>query len=95
MQTQTMTYLPVREFRIVRICCGHSGCRCVLEIDPSQVEAAMQKTKACCPLCGKPFTDPKVAGGADVVTQLAKAVLALDQLGGNVTVEFPVEQGDA
>jgi len=85
-----MRYLPVGFFDIIRIKCGHDGCRAVIELPPNQVAAVMKKTSACCPLCGKPFTKPDVEGGADVVTQLAKVVLALNGLAHHVGIELPI-----
>ena len=89
---QTMTYYPVRDFAKVRIACHNQVCRAVLELDLAKVEPVFEKTKAHCPVCGHPFFKAEVNGGADVVTQLAKAVLALNQLASQVGIEFPVPQ---
>jgi hypothetical protein len=87
---EAMIYYHVRDFRAIRIACQHDGCRAVIELSPSKIEEAMKKTNACCPLCGKPFTKPDVEGGADVITQLSKVVMALNKLGSAVWIEFPV-----
>ncbi len=90
--SHTQTYLPVRDFNTIRIVCRRQDCRAVIELPPSRVEEAMKKSKACCAFCGKPFTMPSAECGADVVTMLAKAVLALNTLAPNVGVEFPLVQ---
>jgi hypothetical protein len=87
---KSVSYLPVRGFRVIRITCNHPGCEAVVELPPSRVEEVMKKTKGCCPVCNKPFTIPEVEGGADVLTMLAKAVLAMNELASNVGVELPV-----
>lgn len=86
----SMSYLLVRDFRVIRIACHHKECGVVFELAPDHVEAAMKKTNGTCPLCGKPFTMPDVEGGADVVTMLAKVVLALNKLAPNVGISLPV-----
>jgi hypothetical protein len=87
--SDAVMYYSVRNFDVIRIGCHHSGCGAVLELHPRNVEEAMKKTGACCPVCGKPFTKPDVEGGADVITMLAKVVLALNGLAPNVGIEFP------
>ena len=54
----TETYLPVRDFNMIRIVCRRQDCRAVIELPPSRVEEAMKKYNACCAFCGKPFTMP-------------------------------------
>lgn len=88
--SDSVKYYQLRDFNTIRICCHHSGCNTAFELHPTQVEAAMKKTGGCCPLCGKPFTKPDVDGGADVVTQLARVIVALNNLAGNVGIELPV-----
>lgn len=85
-----MKYYPVRNFRVIRIRCKHDKCGMVLELPRERVAEVLKDTNACCPLCKKPFTLPNVEGGADVVTQLARAVKALDDLANNVEVSLPV-----
>jgi hypothetical protein len=87
---ETVSYYNVRDFDAIRIICKHAGCGAVIELPPKRIEEALKKTNACCPLCGKPFTKPDVEGGADVVTQLAKVVIALSSLDQNVGIQFPV-----
>lgn len=91
----SVMYYPVRDFPLVRIACHHQGCAFVFELPLSKIEAAMKKTKGCCPMCDKPFTQPDVEGGSDAITMLAKAVLAVDRLAANVGVQFPVSVKDA
>lgn len=95
MQEDHVMYYKVRDFSKIRIVCHHADCGAVTELSPSRVEGAMKKTGACCPVCGKPFTKPDIEGGADVVTMLAKVVLALNGLGSHVHMEFPVQQTEA
>jgi hypothetical protein len=83
-------YYPVRGFDEIRITCHHRDCYSTIELEPSKVEAAMAKTKGCCPICDKPFTNPKVDGGTDVISMLAKVILALNGLAEQVTIEFPI-----
>ncbi len=78
-----------QDFRTIRIQCGHDGCQISIDLAPEQVEGMMSKTRCCCPICGKPFTDPSISGGADVITQFIKSVMALQKLGGNVIVSLP------
>lgn len=85
-----MSYLPVRNFSTIRIKCHHQDCGVATEIRPELVETVMKKTGCCCPACGKPFNNPKTEGGADVITQLAKVVLALNSLAPQVGLELPV-----
>lgn len=73
----------------MRIRCHHAGCGAVIELLLEHVGEAMRKTGCCCPLCGRPFSSPAVNGGADTLTQLAKALIALDSLTNNVGVELP------
>lgn len=86
--TVTFVYHDLHKLSIMRLCCRHQDCRAVLELRPEQIEAAMKKTGACCSLCGRPFTKP---GGTDAVTLLAKALLALDELGDQVKVQLPLD----
>lgn len=84
-----MVYFPIRDFETIRVCCHHADCRAVTELPIGTVEAVMKRTGGCCPVCRKPFTNPAVDGGADVVTAVAKAVLALNSLGSQVGLQFP------
>jgi uncharacterized CHY-type Zn-finger protein len=88
----TVTYLPVRDLKVIRIVCHHKDCRAVTELHPAKVEAAMKKTGQCCPVCDKPFNSPSVEGGTDMVTTFAKCVLAMTELIGRVGIELPVVQ---
>lgn len=91
--SQSMTHYAVREFPAIRIACHHAGCQAVFELPLERVEPVLAHTKGACPVCGKAFVDPKVEGGADVVTALAKAVIALSKLAPQVGVYFPVKDG--
>lgn len=90
MKAEPMSYLPMRDFGIIRIVCSHQGCTAVTELRVSRVEQVMKDTGGCCPVCRKPFTKPDVEGGADVVSQLAKIIMALDQLAPQVRIELPL-----
>lgn len=92
MQRPTMTYYAVRWFDVIRVSCQHDGCKAVIELPLRTVETVMKRTNGCCPVCGKPFTKPTVEGGADIVTQLAKVVLALNELAPQLGIEFPVSE---
>jgi hypothetical protein len=91
---ESVMYYQVRNFPAIRIVCHHQDCMAVTELHPSRVEAVMSKTNGCCPVCGKPFTKPDVEGGADVVSMLAKVILALNNLAPQVRIELPVKQND-
>lgn len=86
-----MAYYNVRDFQTIRICCSHAGCKAVIELAPALVEPAMKKTNASCPLCGKSFVNQDAANGSDVVSCIAKAVIALNSLATQVVVQFPVK----
>lgn len=88
-----VVYYLVRNLGLIRIACHHHECRAVTELPVSAVEAAMKKTGACCPVCGRPFTKPDVEGGADVVTMLAKTILALNKLAPQLGIELPLAAG--
>lgn len=90
MRERNVTHFPLREFKTLRLVCQHKDCHVIVELALDQVEAVMAKTSGGCPVCGKSFGKPTVAGGADVVTAIARNLLALDKLGGQVTVELPV-----
>lgn len=87
-----MTHFAAREFETIRIRCMHAGCEALTELPAHRVAAVMKKTGSCCPVCGKPFTRPDVEGGADVVSNVANAVVALSSLGGQVQIEFPIRE---
>lgn len=83
-------HLNARDFDPIRIVCHHSGCGAVVEIRLKQVEATMKAKNGCCSVCGKPFTNPKVEGGADMISQLARVLLALNELPEQVRIEVPI-----
>jgi len=85
-----MGFINVQNFQLIRIECHHDNCRMAFELSPDSIVAAMNKTNGCCPLCGKPFTLPTVEGGANVIANLARVIIALRALSPNVGVEFPV-----
>ena len=84
-------YFGLRWFDTIRIACHHSDCRIITELPVVKVEELKKKTGSCCPACGKPFTKPSVNGGADTVTQVAKAIIALEELAPQVGLYFPVK----
>lgn len=90
MRSVVVAHYLLGDLDTIRIKCRHDGCGAVTELQADRVEAAMKKSGACCPVCGKPFARPDVEGGADVVTMLAKVILALNGLAGNVGIELPV-----
>jgi hypothetical protein len=86
-------YHSLRNLTVMRLVCQHSKCHIITELRAEQVEELMKKTNGCCPVCGRPFTNPKVNGGADVITEVAKAIIALNHgLNEQVEVQFPVKQ---
>lgn len=91
MKGDVMYYL-LREISPIRLACNHSGCQVVTELPLQLVEPLMTKTGCCCPACGRPFTRPDVEGGADVVTALAKAMLAINKVFAQVRVELPLKR---
>lgn len=90
-----MVYFPLRDFATLRIVCHNKDCGVVSETPIEGVAALMKKTGGRCPACDQPFTKPSVFGGEDVVTQAARVVIALNQLAGQVGLEFPVSAESA
>lgn len=90
MATPDMTYFALRDFSSIRINCHHQGCTAGIELRLKNVEEVFKKTGACCPVCGKPFTNPKAANGADVISQLAGIIIALNELSPQVGIDLPM-----
>ena len=90
-----MRYHPVSNFRILRVTCKNKDCGMVLELPAVRIVEVFKGNGATCPLCHRPFNASEVQGGADAVTQLAKACIALDDLADKVGVEFPVHESPA
>lgn len=88
--SENVTYLPVRDFKVVRIVCHHQGCGAAFELPPEKVEEAMKKTNVCCPLCSRPFVMQDALGGADVITMMAQVIIALNKLAPSVRIELPL-----
>jgi hypothetical protein len=89
-----MGYFAVGRIESLRLCCQLVGCGAVTELRLQKVEDALKRSNASCPVCGRPFTKQGVEGGADILTQLAKALMAIDSLAEQVRIEVPLTNPD-